>query len=107
MASVKDFKELDTFLKTLLSKSVLEGDSKISVVQKIGKAVQFGTKPHTFILRVIEAHKDTDVSGRLVRSKMNVLLEVEYFASDFEDSKRAVKSVYDKLKKEWERVYGK
>lgn len=103
MSKSEDFKKLDIFLNQLINKSFIDGENKISVVKKIGKAVQFGTQPHTFIVRIIEAYKDVDVSGRLVRSKMNVIFEVEYFASDYNDSKRAIKEVYDKFKSEWER----
>lgn len=98
----QDFYKLDTILNQMIAKSYVFGEDRISVVKKIGKAVQFGTKPHTFIVRIIEADKDLDVSGRLVRSKMTVLFEVEYFASDYEDSKRAIKEVYDNFKKQWE-----
>lgn len=108
----EDFNKLDNFLNQLLKKSFVFGEDRISVVKKIGKTINFGTQPHTFIVRIIEADKEQDVSGRLVRSKMNVLFEVEYFASDYEDSKRAIREVYDNLKKEcfkkeWSKKHGR
>lgn len=98
----EDYKKLDDFYKKLKDYSFIKNEKKYTVVRKIGKANNNGTLPHTFIVRLIEADPKINVEGRLVRSIMNPLIEVEYYANDYNDTKQALKQVYDKMKEVFE-----
>lgn len=95
----KDFNELEKYMYKIINKKLEKGNEKITVVRKVGKIEVDKHKPFSYIVRVIKSKKDIDTTKRLVRSKMNVVFEIEYIINNYENTKNAIKKIYKETEK--------
>lgn len=94
----EEYKKLIDFLNKLTDVKIKKNEKKITITNRISKAKNVGTMPTSFVIRIIESDLNVDTSKRLVRSKMNVLFEKEYYQHNYNDFREALNQTYMKLK---------